>query len=122
MARYKVLGMRKGEMMPLKSFTSRDEAEAYVRIAQRSTKTGSLTIEDSRIAAKLAGGDQMTETAQVSIMREPQETMHVMAIANPGSMKMPYAGIAGLALIAAVASMAVIEGANTLLASLLSLR
>jgi hypothetical protein len=56
MARFKVMGMNKGSMEVLASFGNRKEAEAYVRLTQRSSKYGSIKINEEKAAPAASGG------------------------------------------------------------------
>ena len=47
MSRYKVMGMNRGSASLIKAFANRAEAEAFVRMTQRSTKHGTVQIVDS---------------------------------------------------------------------------
>ena len=111
MARYKVMGMTKGNLAVIAQFNNKKEAEAYVRVAQRSAKQGSISIQDSGeeepapVVGQPAGAAAIGRQAEVvNFVNQPS-----------GGSKMPYAYIVGAAVAILVGAGLLIDYLNTLL-------
>lgn len=112
MARFKVMGMNKGSLEVLASFGNRKEAEAYVRLAQRSSKYGSIKINEekaapaaSSVAAKRSGAIPTADA--VSYASRPKS-----------GARMPYAYIIAIAIVILVGFGFLIDFLNTQLSRL----
>lgn len=116
MARYKVMGMKKGDLVVVGTFANKRDAEGFIRMTQRSAKVGSLSVEDSyerksealpKAAAMAAAGAGPVESFQFVAQIDSTKR-------NP----MPFAVIIAIAAALMVGSIFLIEGINSMLSTL----